>query len=138
MRPAPSSTPLRKRGPSTSPMRNDADDPHSGAPDRTVLLKTDTTPAARVALRPIVRVVLWMIGTLLSFSVMAVSIRELSATLSIMEILSARAAIGLLIIGALLAIRPELRHALNRGRLRLHILRNSIHFGAQYLWASSL
>ena len=38
-----------------------------------------------------------MIGALLSFSAMAVSIRELSATLGIMEILSARAAIGLLI-----------------------------------------
>jgi drug/metabolite transporter (DMT)-like permease len=79
-----------------------------------------------------------MIGTLLSFSAMAVSIRELSATLSIMEILSARAAIGLLIAGALLALRPQLRHALNRRRLRLHVLRNGIHFGAQYLWATSL
>ena len=67
-----------------------------------------------MVIRPIARVVLWMIGTLLSFSAMAVSIRELSATLSIMEILSARAAIGLLIVGALLAIRPQLRRALDR------------------------
>jgi drug/metabolite transporter (DMT)-like permease len=93
---------------------------------------------AHVLLPPIARVVLWMIGTLLSFSAMAVSIRELSATLGIMEILSARAAIGLLIVCALLAIRPELRRALNRRRLRLHVLRNSIHFGAQYMWATSL
>jgi hypothetical protein len=62
---------------------------------------------AHVRLPPIARVVLWMIGTLLSFSAMAVSIRELSATLSIMEILSARAAIGLLIVGALLALCPS-------------------------------
>ena len=93
---------------------------------------------AHVRLPPIARVVLWMIGALLSFSAMAVSIRELSATLGIMEILSARAAIGLLIVCALLAIRPELRRTLNRRRLRLHVLRNSIHFGAQYLWATSL
>jgi drug/metabolite transporter (DMT)-like permease len=91
-----------------------------------------------VVIAPIARVVLWMIGTLLSFSAMAVSIRELSATLGIMEILSVRAAAGLLILGILLALRPELRHALNRRRFPLHVLRNSIHFGAQYLWATSL
>jgi drug/metabolite transporter (DMT)-like permease len=79
-----------------------------------------------------------MIGTLLSFSAMAISIRELSAKLSIMEILTTRAAAGLLIVGALLALRPELRRTINRRRLRLHVLRNSIHFAAQYLWASSL
>ncbi len=94
--------------------------------------------AAYVITAPIVRVVLWMIGTLLSFSVMAISIRELSAVLGIMEILSARAATGLLIVGAVLAIRPELRRALTRRRLGLHVLRNGIHFGAQYLWATSL
>jgi drug/metabolite transporter (DMT)-like permease len=91
-----------------------------------------------VVIPPIAQVVLWMIGTLLSFSAMAVSIRELSATLGIMEILSVRAAAGLLILGTLMALRPELRHALNRRRLPLHVLRNSIHFGAQYLWATSL
>jgi drug/metabolite transporter (DMT)-like permease len=91
-----------------------------------------------VVIAPIARVVLWMIGTLLSFSAMAVSIRELSATLGIMEILSVRAAAGLLIVGALMALRPALRHTLNRRRLGLHVLRNSIHFGAQYLWATSL
>jgi hypothetical protein len=62
-----------------------------------------------VALPPIARVVFWMTGTLLSFSAMAVSIRELSATLSIMEILSVRAAAGLLIVGAILGLRPRLR-----------------------------
>jgi drug/metabolite transporter (DMT)-like permease len=91
-----------------------------------------------VVIAPIARVVLWMIGTLLSFSTMAVAIRELSATLSIMEILSVRAAVGLLIIGALLALKPQLRHALNRRRLPLHVLRNGIHFGSQYLWSTSL
>jgi drug/metabolite transporter (DMT)-like permease len=91
-----------------------------------------------VVIPPIAQVVLWMIGTLLSFSAMAVSIRGLSATLGIMEILSVRAAGGLLIVGLLAALRPELRHALNCRRLRLHVLRNSIHFGAQYLWATSL
>jgi drug/metabolite transporter (DMT)-like permease len=83
-------------------------------------------------------VVLWMIGTLLSFCVMAVAIRELSGSLSIMEILTARAAIGLAIIGIVVALRPDLRHTIVRRRLGLHVLRNSIHFGSQYLWAMSL
>ncbi len=43
-------------------------------------------------MHPLVRVVLWMTGALLSFSVMAVSIRALSDTLSIIEILAVRAA----------------------------------------------
>jgi drug/metabolite transporter (DMT)-like permease len=115
-------------------MRND----RSAIPAAQILLNPGPADEARVVIPPVARVVLWMIGTLLSFSAMAVSIRELSTTLGIMEILSARAAIGLLIVGALLAIRPELRRTLNRRRLRLHVLRNSVHFGAQYLWATSL
>jgi drug/metabolite transporter (DMT)-like permease len=113
------------------------DDGRARAPVRAVSLNPHGSGAAPV-LPPLARVVLWMIGTLLSFSAMAVSIRELSATLGIMEILSARAIVGLLIVGALLAFRPQLRHALNRRRLRLHLARNSIHFGSQYLWATSL
>ncbi|MPZ41376.1 MAG: EamA family transporter [Rhizobiales bacterium] len=79
-----------------------------------------------------------MTGTLLSFSVMAIAIRGLSGSLSILEILTLRAAVGLLIILAVMALRPELRRGISRKRLRLHVLRNSIHFGAQYLWAWSL
>jgi drug/metabolite transporter (DMT)-like permease len=94
------------------------------------------TPAAATPV--IARVVLWMTGTLLSFSVMAVAIRELSGTLSIMEILAVRSAIGLLIVGALLAARADLRRTINCRRLPLHVMRNSIHFGSQYLWATSL
>jgi drug/metabolite transporter (DMT)-like permease len=83
-------------------------------------------------------VVLWMTGTLLSFSVMAISIRALAGALSILEILALRAAIGLAIIGIVVVLRPQLRRDITRRRLGLHILRNTIHFGSQYLWASSL
>jgi drug/metabolite transporter (DMT)-like permease len=79
-----------------------------------------------------------MIGTLLSFCVMAVAIRSLWGTLTIMEILAVRAAIGLAITGAVAALRPQLRHTITRRRLGLHLVRNSIHFGSQYLWAMSL
>jgi drug/metabolite transporter (DMT)-like permease len=76
-----------------------------------------------------------MTGALLSFSVMAVSIRGLWGPLTIIEILALRAAIGLAIIAAVAFARPSLRHTINVRRLPLHVLRNSIHFGSQYLWA---
>jgi hypothetical protein len=83
--------------------------------------------------KKITRVVLWMSGALLSVCVMAVSIRALAASLSIVEILTLRAGVGLAIIGTVLTFRPELRRTIMRKRFGLHALRNTIHFGAQYL-----
>lgn len=88
--------------------------------------------------RQLLLVVMWMSGTLLSFSLMAVAIRALAGALTILEILTVRAAVGLAIVGAVMAMRPQLRLTLNRARLPLHLLRNAIHFGSQYLWAWSL
>jgi len=88
--------------------------------------------------RQLARVVLWMIGALLSFCVMAVAIRKLSGPLTVMEILALRAALGLAIIGVVAMFRPAERHSINMRRLPLHILRNSVHFGSQYLWALGL
>ena len=87
----------------------------------------------------LLRVVLWMVGALLSFSAMAVSIRELSrAGLSIFEILAIRSGGALLILFLLLALRPELRkHALPR-RMKLQLLRNVVHYASQFAWAFSL
>lgn len=87
----------------------------------------------------IARVVLWMVGALLSFSVMAVSIRELSrAGLSIFEILAIRSGIALFVLLALLALRKDLRvHALPR-RMGLNLFRNTVHYASQYSWALSL
>jgi drug/metabolite transporter (DMT)-like permease len=80
-----------------------------------------------------------MVGTLLSFSVMAVSIRELAtAGLSIFEILAIRSGVALQVLLALLAVRPDLRvHALPR-RIKLNLLRNSVHYASQYAWALSI
>ena len=89
-------------------------------------------------IRQLAHVVLWMIGALLSFCVMAVAIRKLSGPLTVMEILALRAALGLVIIGAVAIFRPAERHSINTRRLPLHILRNSVHFGSQYLWALGL
>jgi drug/metabolite transporter (DMT)-like permease len=87
----------------------------------------------------IARVVLWMVGALLSFSVMAVSIRELArAGLSIFEILAIRSGVALFVLGTLLAVRKDLRvHALPR-RMGLNLFRNTVHYASQYSWALSL
>jgi hypothetical protein len=88
--------------------------------------------------RDLVRVVLWMTGALLSFSAMAVSIRALSGTLRIMEILAIRNGAGLAILLALGAFNPAHLRALSARRIMLHITRNTIHFGSQFLWATGL
>jgi drug/metabolite transporter (DMT)-like permease len=79
-----------------------------------------------------------MVGALLSFCVMAVAIRKLSGPLTVMEILALRAMLGLAIIGVVALFRPAERHSIRMRRLPLHILRNSVHFGSQYLWALGL
>ncbi len=85
------------------------------------------------------RVVLWMVGALLSFSVMAVSIRELSRNgLSIFEILAIRSGVALLVLLVLLALRPDLRPLTRPHRIRLHFLRNTVHYVSQFAWALSL
>ncbi len=84
------------------------------------------------------RVVVWMSGALLSFSVMAVSIRALAATFSVFEILAVRSAGGLIVLAALALMRPALRPLLRTRRIGLHALRNSVHFAAQYAWALSI
>lgn len=88
--------------------------------------------------RDLASVVLWMTGALLSFSAMAVSIRALSGGLRILEILAIRSAGGLAILLALGALNPALMRALTTRRLALHAMRNTIHFGSQYLWAMGL
>ncbi len=80
-----------------------------------------------------------MIGALLSFSAMAVSIRELAhAGFNIFGILAVRSGGSLVILLTLLAVRPGLRvHALPR-RMALNTLRNTVHYASQYAWALSL
>ncbi len=84
----------------------------------------------------IARVILWMAGALLAFSTMAVSIRELSrAGLSIFEIFTIRSATALIILGLLLLVRPELRRQVRPHRFGFNVVRNTVHYGAQFAWA---
>jgi drug/metabolite transporter (DMT)-like permease len=79
-----------------------------------------------------------MTGALLSFSAMAVSIRVLAPTLTVMEILAVRSGLGLVVMASLAAVRPDLRAMIVTPRIALHLLRNTVHLGGQYLWAMSL
>jgi drug/metabolite transporter (DMT)-like permease len=86
----------------------------------------------------ILRVVLWMTGTLLSFSVLALSIRGLAGSLSIFEILTVRTCGALVILLTLAAVKPELRPSMAPRRMGLNLIRNSVHYASQYVWALSL
>ncbi len=80
-----------------------------------------------------------MVGALLSFSVMAVSIRALAkAGLSIFEILAIRSGVALLVLLALLAVRPDLRVHARPRRMKLNLVRNTIHYASQFAWALSI
>lgn len=80
-----------------------------------------------------------MIGALLSFSIMAVSVRELSIRgMSIFEILAIRSGAALLMLLMLLAVRPELRAYTVPRRMPLNLLRNCIHYASQFAWALAL
>lgn len=92
-----------------------------------------------MSLNKLARVVLWMIGTLLSFSVLAVSIRELARSgMTIFEVLTVRSGLGLAILLVLIAIRPDLRAYTRPRRMGLNVLRNSVHYISQFAWAYSL
>lgn len=86
----------------------------------------------------IIRVVLWMTGTLLSFSAMAVSVRAMAGSFSIAEILSVRSGAGLLIVLAIGIARPQLLATLTTQRLSLHLVRNASHLTGQFLWSTGV
>lgn len=81
----------------------------------------------------------WMTGALLSFSAMAVSVRELSrAGFNIFEILAVRSGIALVILLSLPLLMPELRAQIWPRRIGLNLLRNAVHYAGQYAWALSV
>jgi drug/metabolite transporter (DMT)-like permease len=86
----------------------------------------------------LLRLVLWMTGALLSFSVAALSVRALSKTLSVFEIISIRSGGGLIILLTLIAVQPGLRHTLALRQMGLHAFRNSVQFVGQVAWMKAV
>lgn len=78
------------------------------------------------------RGVLWMGGAVLSFSAMAIAVRELLGHMRPFEVLFLRTAVMFAIV---LAILPRAGLApLRTRRIGLHGWRNLCHFGGQYAW----
>ena len=90
--------------------------------------RTSNVPAA----------VLWMIGTLLSFSLMAISIRQLGGVLNLFELLMVRAVGGLAILLVVMALQPSLFGYIALRKPFTHLVRNGTHFIANLCWANAV
>ncbi len=88
--------------------------------------------------RNLLAVVLWMTGTLLFFSLMAISVRQLGGVLNLFELLMVRSFGGLLILTAIMLARPHLFRDLPLRMPLVHILRNGTHFLANLGWAHAV
>jgi drug/metabolite transporter (DMT)-like permease len=83
-----------------------------------------------------VRGALWMGGAVLSFSLMAIAVRELLRTMGSFEILFLRSVVSLVIMLAVVAYAGMER--LRTRRFGLHVLRNLFHFSGQYAWVYAI
>jgi drug/metabolite transporter (DMT)-like permease len=79
-----------------------------------------------------------MVGTLLSFSLMAISIRQLGGILNLFELLMVRAIGGLAILLIVMATQPALFGYLALRRPWIHLVRNSTHFVANICWTHAV
>jgi len=84
-----------------------------------------------------IQAAIWMTGTIVSFSAMAVSGREISFELDTFEIMMYRSIIGLIIV-LLLAKLFKTHREINTQNLSLHFYRNISHFTGQNLWFYAL
>jgi drug/metabolite transporter (DMT)-like permease len=96
-----------------------------GTPEPSQPVRTSNVPAA----------VAWMVGTLLSFSLMAVSVRELGGVLNLSEMLMVRSIGGLLVLLAVMIPQPHLFRELVLRRPLIHLIRNGTHFFASLGWS---
>ncbi|MEB8386155.1 DMT family transporter [Rhodobacteraceae bacterium KMM 6894] len=83
--------------------------------------------------RDVVRAALWMIGAILSFSLMAVAGRSVSFALDTFEIMLYRSLVGILVVVIIAQSRGTLR-AVRFHHRGLHMARNLLHFAGQNLW----
>ena len=85
---------------------------------------------------PALRGALWMMGAVLSFTTMAIAVRELQRHMGAFEIVFMRSVVMLAIVLALLP-RAGLG-AIRSRQFPLHLWRNVIHFLGQVLWVYSI
>jgi drug/metabolite transporter (DMT)-like permease len=81
-----------------------------------------------------VKAAAWMMGAVLSFSLMAVAGREIQAEMNTFELMLYRSAIGFVIVAATMAIRPPGFAQVRTAHVALHVKRNLFHYSGQNLW----
>lgn len=77
--------------------------------------------------------IFWMLGAMISFTLMAVSGRELFSSLDTFEIMLYRSLVGILLVLAFGKYFKTL-HQIRKENLSLHFIRNISHFGGQNFW----
>lgn len=85
----------------------------------------------------VLKAIAWMIGSLLSFAAMAVSVRELTGEMHAFQMLFIRSALGIAILLPILSRRGAAGSGwrqIRTAHLAGHGLRNVIHFSGQVLW----
>lgn len=83
------------------------------------------------------RAAFWMAGWLLLMVVIAVAGREAMREMPLFQIMGVRSVLGLLLLWPLVRAAGGLR-AMKTQRLPQHVLRNAIHYAAQYGWFAAL
>ena len=76
----------------------------------------------------------WMIGTIISFTLMAIAGRAILIEINTFELMLYRSVIGLMIVSAFIAASPRGFAQLRTGIFGQHLLRNTIHYAGQNLW----
>ena len=100
-------------------------------------MESGTAAASAVRGAPVaLRGALWMGGAVVSFSVMAIAVRELLRTLGTFEILFLRSLVSLILLAAVLPVFGL--QTLRTRRFGLHVVRNLFHFGGQYAWVYAI
>jgi len=84
-----------------------------------------------------VKAAMWMVGTLTSFTAMAVAGREMASQMDPFEILMYRSLIGLIIVFVVGGLAGTLGQ-INTQKLRIHLVRNCSHFVGQGMWFFAL
>ena len=92
-----------------------------------------STAGARAEMNTTVKAALWMIGTIASFSSMAVAGREVASELDTFEIMMYRSLFGVFIVVVVGAAAGTLGQ-INRQNLGTQVFRNAAHFTGQNLW----
>jgi drug/metabolite transporter (DMT)-like permease len=82
--------------------------------------------------------VIWMLGALISFSIIAIAGREAAKGADTFQIMFWRSVLGILVLTVIWVSTGGRLSGLKTGRIGTHALRNIIHYGAQYSWLAAL